>query len=275
MLRRSQLYVPANDRRKVMKSLTIQCDSVILDLEDAVPPDQKEEARSDVADYVTSLDWGRREVCVRINPLSSPWAKAELGIMRKLERLDAIVVPKAEGSLSGVWSQTGKKLIPIVETAMGLVSIDRVVSSRGAVAVAYGAADFALSVGGSVSEYMRNVYVKSKIAVHAAAAGIDAVDNVFFDLNDMAGFRRDAELSRALGFSGKQVIHPSQVEVANEVFSPTTAEIEWAEEVSRSYERARKEGKGAVRLDDSLVDAVHARIARRILEWRDSASSGG
>lgn len=267
--------MPANDRRKVLKSVTIPCDSVVLDLEDAVPSDQKESARREMADYLNSLDWGRREVCVRVNPLSSPWAAAELEVARRLERIDAIVVPKAEGSISAVWSETGKALIPMVETARGLSSIESVVSSNGVVAVAYGAADFALSVGGSVAEYSQNVFVKSKIAVHAAAAGIDAIDNVFFDLKDAAGFRREAEQSRALGFSGKQVIHPSQVEAANEVFSPTQAEVQWAERVYMAYASAQRRGKGAVRLDDRLVDAVHVRLARRILEWRDSARDSG
>lgn len=270
-MRRSQLYVPGNMERMIHKSRPLGADSIILDLEDAVPAGQKEKARALVSESVSEVEWGRTELCVRINSPSSLQGKADIARLGSLDRLDAFVIPKAEGDLSTIHRSTGKRLIPIIETARGLSGIDQVIGSEGVDAVTYGAADFALSVAGSVSEYLENVYVKTKIVVAARSAGIDPIDNVFFDLKDTSGFEKSAKQARALGFSGKQLVHPSQIRIANRVFSPSREELKWARKVLGAYNKSSRSGKGAMALEGVLVDEVHRKLAKRMLDDSSSA----
>ncbi|MDA4125937.1 MAG: CoA ester lyase [Thaumarchaeota archaeon] len=270
-MRRSQLFVPGNMERMIQKSRLLGADSIILDLEDAVPAGQKEKARALVSKSVSEVEWGRRELCVRINSPSSRQGRADIARLGSLDRLDTFVIPKAEGDLSTIHRSTGKRLIPIIETAKGLSGIDLVTGSGGVDAVAYGAADFSLSVAGSVSEYLDNVYVKTKIVVAARSTGIDPIDNVFFDLKDMSGFEKSARQARALGFSGKQVVHPSQIRTANRVFSPSREELKWARKVLGAYNKSSRSGKGAIALEGALVDEVHRKLAKRMLDDSSTA----
>lgn len=250
----------------IRKAATLDCDSVILDLEDAVPAEQKDLARSLIRQLAAELEWGPREVCVRINQLDSPDGVNDVTELRGIERLDAIVVPKAEDGLTRVHAETGKMTIPLIETARGLVNVEKLLSSEGVSAVSYGAADFALSVGGSLSEYIDNAYVKSRIAIAARANQIEPIDNVFFELNNQEGFKAQAVRARALGYVGKQIIHPSQIPIANEVFMPSQEDLEWARKVVEGYEEAEAGGKGAVRIEGRLIDRVHYKAAKRTLQ---------
>jgi citrate lyase subunit beta/citryl-CoA lyase len=252
----------------IRKSVTLGADSVILDLEDSVPPDEKRSATQIVKRLANELDWGGRELCVRINSPSSKDGHADLSELRRVSRIDAFIVPKAETDLSTISKSSGKKLIPLIETAMGLLRIERIVRAGGVVAVSYGAADFATSVDGSVSAYLTNTFVKTLIVTAAKAYGVEAIDNVFFDLKKLDEFRRQSAEAKALGYTGKQVIHPSQIELANAIFSPSNEDLEWANEVRSKLEEAKKSGLGAIRVDDRLVDEAHYRMASKILERR-------
>lgn len=266
MRRRSQLYVPANNPRMIGKAAALEADSLIFDLEDAVPPEQKVGSRRTIGARLSEHDWGPREVCVRVNALNAPEGPDDVDAIAKVERVHTLVVPKAEEDLSFLAGKTGKGLLPIVETARGLARIEEVVRSEGVVAVTYGAGDFAVSVGGDIRAYARNLYVKTRIVVTAAAYGVDAIDQVAFDLKDVDGFRAEALESKALGYVGKQVVHPQQVALANALFSPDPQELAWAREVVEAYESAARTGKGALRVRDRLVDAVHYRWAQKVLE---------
>ncbi len=266
MRRRSQLYVPGNNPRMIEKAATLEADSLIFDLEDAVPPEQKRGTRKAMGPTLSGLDWGTREVCVRVNALTTPEGPGDLDAFAKADLVRTLVIPKAESDLSPLARTTGKGLLPIVETARGLARIEDIVRSEGVVAVTYGAGDFAVSVGGTIAAYARNPYVKTRIVVTAAAYGVDAIDQVHFDLNDTEGFRAEALESRALGYVGKQVVHPQQIALANRLFSPDPDELAWAREIVRAYEVGARSGKGAVRVRDQLVDAVHYRWARKVLE---------
>ena len=266
MRRRSQLYVPLSNERMVAKAATLEADSVILDLEDGVAPEQKADARTALPSRVAAADWGRRELCVRVNGLGTPEGPADLAAAAHVERVQTLVIPKAEGDLSAVARETGKGLLPLIETARGLARIEDVVRSEGVVGLSYGAGDFAVSVGGDIRAYARNPYVKTRIVTVAAAYGADALDQVFFDLRDPEGFRAEALESRALGYVGKQVVHPQQVTLANALFSPDPDEVAWAKEVVAAYESAARGGTGALRVRDRLVDAVHYRWAQKVLE---------
>ena len=266
MRRRSQLYVPGNNLRMIEKAATLEADSLIFDLEDAVPPEQKVETQAAIAGRIAERDWGTREVCVRINALATAEGPGDVAAVARAGRVQTLVVPKAEEDLSPLARKVGKGLLPIIETVRGLARIEDVVRSEGVVGVTYGAGDFAVSVGGTIAAYARNPYVKTRIAVAAAAYGVDAIDQVHFDLTDVEAFRAEALESKALGYVGKQVVHPQQVALANAIFSPDPAEVAWAREVARAYEAAARTGKGAVRVHDQLVDAVHYRWAQRVLE---------
>ena len=266
MRRRSQLYVPANNPRMIAKAATLDADSIVFDLEDGVPQEEKASARKGLPSAIGEADWGRREIAVRINALGTDDGDRDLAALRSEPRIDSLVVPKAESDLSSAAKETGKGLIPLIETARGLLRIEDVVRSKGVVAVSYGAGDLAASVGGDIETYGRNVTVKTLVVVAAAAYGLDAIDKVFFDLADEAGFRAEALEAKRLGYAGKQVVHPDQVRLSNEVFSPTVDELRNAKEIVESYEAAARAGKGAIRVGDRLVDAVHYRWAKRILE---------
>ena len=277
-LRRSQLFVPGNDERKIVKSLEeLNCDSIVLDLEDAVPDDSKSLARTTIKRLLTGGERKRtgKEICVRINPLDSPFSKEDALFLKDVEQIHAFVVPKAESreKLSDLYQSTGKNLIPLVETARGLIEINSIAQAEGVMAIAYGAADFANSVGGNVKTYSRNNYVKTTIAVAARGFGIEPIDNVYFDLADIEGFRNEAMESRDLGYAGKQVIHPSQIAPANEIFSPSKEEIARAREIIDAYEKAALKGSGAIRFRNELVDAVHYRQAMEILQKQEFIES--
>ena len=266
MRRRSQLYVPANNPRMISKAATLEADSIVFDLEDGVPPEEKTAARKALGAAIGKADWGRRELAVRINAPGTAEGGQDISTLSAQPRIHAFVVPKAESDLTPLAKRTGKDLIPLIETARGLLHVEEVVRSEGVVAVSYGAGDLATSVGGDIAAYGRNVTVKTLVVVAAAAYGLDAIDNVFFDLADEEGFRAAALEAKRLGYVGKQVVHPDQVRLANEVFSPTAYELREAREIVEAYEAAAREGRGAIRVQDLLVDAMHVRWAKRVLE---------
>ena len=249
-----------------MKAPTLGADSYILDLEDSVPEANKDEARRTVVRLSDELDWGSHELCVRINPRGSTHFARDIAAVRRTKRIDCVVLPKAEGDCSIIHERAHRKVMPIIETAAGFTSLRKVVRSRGVTAISFGAADYAASVGGDVSAYQDNETLKTIMVAAAADSGVDAIDNVFFDLVDLKGFRTQAETARSLGFVGKQLVHPSQVSHANNIFTPRRSEIEWAEKVVAAMGAAALGRRGAVRLGGSLVDAVHFRLANRLIE---------
>lgn len=260
--------MPGTDEAKIRKAFTLPCDSLIFDLEDSVPDNEKEKARNLIVSMLEELPWEkrkRRELCVRINALGTFESKRDIERFAPHEKINSLVVPKCESELSDLKNKTGKEMIPIIETARGFLSIENIVRS-GVVAVAYGAADFANSIGGKTTAFQDNTYVKTAIAVNAVAYGVDPIDCVFFNFKDTDAFRKEALRARELGFLGKQVIHPSQIEVANEIFSPSRGDIDRAKKIIETYEKVAESGRGAVGVDGELVDAVHYRWAKSIVD---------
>ena len=287
-LRRSQLYVPGNDERKIRKALDVlACDSIIFDLEDAVPPGEKQRAREVInqilGDYERRKEkrFRTREICVRINQQGSPFHGEDIEAFKNSSHVSSIVIPKSEAkSVRELHSLLPEKnLMPIIESARGFLEVEEIARVEGVAAISFGAADFANSVGGNVDAYTRNNYVKTRVAIVAKAYGIDPIDSVHFRLADLEGFRNEARGSRDLGYVGKQVIHPSQVEIANEVFSPSAEEVDEAISIIAAYDRVQSEqGRGALRMNEQLVDAVHYRMAKQVLEKKalvDKSSERG
>ncbi len=271
MIRRSQLFVPGNDEAKIRKSVVLKSDSIIFDLEDAVPPGEKSGARITLRKLLSELDWGKRELCIRINKIGSKYSTEDISLVKRQDNVETIVVPKAEQVPPEI-IKANKAIIPLIETAKGLLNVEKILRAKGVEAVSIGAGDLANSVGGSVEAYSQNLYIKTKILIAAAAIGVDAIDCVYFELKNLEGFRREAILSRELGYVGKQVVHPSQVEIANEVYSPTQAEVDEARKIVEAYDSSAKQKIGAIRLDEKLIDAVHYRKAKALIEKAEEIS---
>lgn len=292
---RSLLAVPASNRKMVEKALASEADAVFLDLEDAVAPERKAGAREDVAWALRELDWGGRPTLFRVNALDTRWFYRDVVevVEEAGDALDAVLIPKVNRPedlhavavlLDGI--ELEKELEPgkigleaQIETAEGLTTIDEVARSADRLgALHFGPGDFAASLGmpqtslGTRDEWdeaypgHRFGYVMQRIVVAARAAGLRAVDGPVADHRDEEGLRTACRVARALGFDGKWCIHPAQVPVVNEVFSPTEGEVSWAKRVVEAYERANTAGSGAVSVDGQMVDAASIKMARNTLD---------
>lgn len=262
--------MPGNNAKMIKKALSeqIKSDCIIIDLEDSVPAKQKEHARSLLTKLVKKASLqGGKQIYTRINQLDSDYAKEDLKLVQKEETIQCVVVPKVESELSKIYNYISKPILPIIETAKGFLLMDKIASQPGVIGLTYGTADLALSVGGSIEAYERNQYIKTKIAITARAYGLDPIDKVCFNLKDTKTLISEAIEAKRLGYSGKLLIHPSQVEPINEIFSPSKQEIEWAKKIVHEYEKAvEQSGRGAIQVNGQLIDAIHYKLAKRLLQ---------
>lgn len=285
--RRSCLTVPGSSERMLAKAAGVDSDMVVLDLEDAVAPSEKERARATVADAVRSLDWGERVVGVRVNDWASPWTTADvLAIVDGCGgRLDVIVLPKAEDAgmvraLDLVLAQAERAAgLPAgqigvevqIESAGGVQRLEAICGvSRRLQAIALGPLDLAASLGmpaRSSDGRRRFDAIASAMVVAGRVAGVQVIDGPYVDIGDLDGLRRDGEHAAQLGFDGKWVLHPDQVAVVNQVFSPSPEALAEAQRILELYEAATAEGgRGAVLVDGEMVDEASARVARSVVE---------
>lgn len=273
-LRRSQLVTPATTLRMIEKAAGLGCDSLVLDLEDAVAPAMKATARDTLRRACERLDFGDREVTVRINGLGTPWFLDDLLALEGLG-VAGVVVPKVHRPEDVVVVDTllrqlelrggrrGLALLPLIESARGLEAAAEIGRASGRVAaLIFGAGDFTADTGIAFTPAAL-VHARARLALAAAAAGVQALDHVHPVVADLDGLRRSAEEARALGFHGKWAIHPAQVPVINEAFAPSPAEIDEARRIMAAYETAKAQGQGAITVDGALVDEAVLRIMER------------
>ncbi|MGH3089340.1 MAG: HpcH/HpaI aldolase/citrate lyase family protein [Rubrobacteraceae bacterium] len=292
---RSLLSVPGSNLGMVGKALASEADGVMPDLEDAVAPDEKAGARGSVVEALRGMDWGGRLRICRINALDTPYFYRDVieVVEGAGESVDALLVPKVRRAgdlyaldvmLSAVEKSIGvevggTKLEAQIESAEGLVNVDEIAGATGRLTTLhFGPGDYAASVGmpqtsiGTMDEWdedypgHRFQYAMHRVVVAARAAGLKVLDGPVADYRDEEGLRRSCRISRSLGFDGKWCIHPAQIEVVNEVFSPTEKEIEWAKKVVAAYEEANRSGSGAISIDGRMVDAASIRMARDTLD---------
>jgi citrate lyase subunit beta/citryl-CoA lyase len=288
--RRSELATPASSERMCEKAAGSDADLVFLDLEDACAPVAKEGARTIAVAALTELDWGRTVRAVRINGIDTPWCHGDIIeiVSGARQHLDVLIVPKARTARDVWWvdvllGQLEAKLgltkriglEVLIEEAEGLTNAaDIARASDRLEAVIFGAGDLSASLRARVDgnfdplgEYPGDFWHYARVQVLAAAraAGIDAIDAPYPAYQDPDGYRRAAEHASLLGFDGKWAIHPSQVAIANEVFSPTAQEIAAAEEAMAAYRKSEADGVGAIGRDGKLVDAAHMRLAENTL----------
>ena len=267
-LRRSLLYVPASSEAMLRKAGSRGADAVIVDLEDGVLPDAKDDARARAERLWLELDLGGSEVLLRVNAPGTPWHEADLDVAARI-RPAGVVLPKCEepGRVAAVAARLGTTpLFLMVETARGVLAAAELARVPGAAGLLFGAADFRASVrAGRDPEEAELLVARSALVLAARAAGIEVFDTPFFEYRDEAGLEASARRGRLLGFDGKTCIHPGQVAVINRVFAPTAEEIERARAILAALEAAAREGRGVATVGGEMVEALHAAEARRTL----------
>jgi citrate lyase beta subunit len=279
--RRALLYMPGDDRRKIEKSTTLGVDCICMDMEDGTAVNRKAEARAIIAQAMKDLDFGSSERCIRINSIGSGFEKEDLA-SALAARPDSIVVPKIETAeqvkwvneqiesyeLSNQLNLGGIRLLIGVETAKGILNLKEISEAdKRLEAVIFGAEDYAASVGATrTKEATEVLYARSAVVAACAANDLQAIDMVYIDFKDLEGLRLEAEAGAGLGFSGKQVIHPNQVPVVQEAFTPSDEAIEYAKRIVESFESSQKEGRGAYALDGKMIDMPLLRNAQKVLD---------
>ena len=307
-LHRSELAVPGSNTALFEKAAAGPADVVFLDVEDAVAPDDKEQARRNIVAALNEVDWGTKTMMVRINGLDTHYMYRDVvDIVEACPRLDMILIPKA-GTAADVYAidmlvtqiETAKKrekrigFEVLIETALGMANVEAIAqSSKRLEAMSFGVADYAAStrarttvIGGVNPDYgvltdrdganHRDFhwadpwhYAQSRMMVACRAYGLRPIDGPFGDFNDPDGFRAAAKRAAVLGFEGKWAIHPSQVALANEVFSPSEAEVTRAHRIIDAMAQAAREGRGAVSLDGRLIDIASIRMAEALIAKAD------
>lgn len=263
---RSLLFVPGNRPDFAEKAPRCQPDAVVLDLEDAVPPLARPDARIATQESAAMLASQGIDVLVRVNPPTTPWYADDISAL-PLASLKAIVIPKLESpdALTTAAMTVPLPLIGGFETVRGVTdALDLL--ERGLAGCYFGAEDYTLDLGGHRTPGNFEVQVpRSNVAVAARLAGVPAYDMVVVDIADVERFRREAAEARALGYAGKLCVHPDQVAVANKAFVPSPDEVERASRIVQAYDAAVAEGRATVAVDGLMVDLVVARHARMIL----------
>ncbi len=289
-LRRSELATPASSEKMCAKAPGSGADLVFLDLEDACAPSAKEGARSIAVDALTQQDWGRTVRAVRINGIDTQWCHGDITelVTGAGSDIDVLIVPKARRARDVWWvdvllTQLEEKLglerriglEVLIEEAEGLANAAEIAASSDRLeAIIFGAGDLSASLRARVDGNFDPVgdypgdfwhFARAAVLTAARAAGIDAIDAPYPAYEDPEGYRRSATQASLLGFDGKWAIHPSQIGIANEVFSPTAEEVAAARDSIEVYRSSEAEGVGAIGRDGKLVDAAHMRHAENVL----------
>jgi citrate lyase subunit beta/citryl-CoA lyase len=281
---RSLLFIPGNNERFLVKSTSLKPDILCFDLEDSVPSNDKQVARKLVAEHLASRQEDKESsIYVRINSVDSGLVEEDLDKII-VNGLDGIVIPKISNSqevieiadkIETLVSKRGIssriRIIPSIETAKGVINANSIaLAHENVVALVFGVFDYLYDMNIDV-EYDEGIsydYARSKIPVDAKAAGIEALDGIWQEVNDIDGLIKDATNARKLGYSGKTLIHPSHIIPVQDIFRPTKKQIEWAEKVLAALQDAFEKGntKGAILLDGKMIDAVHYKQAKSVIK---------
>ena len=269
-MRRSMLFLPGNTPNMLINGSCLGSDAVIFDLEDAVSPAEKDAARILVRNTIKYMDFSGCEIIVRINSIDTPYWKKDVDEMLP-QKPQLLLLPKtgsakdvqeADAYISAVEDSLGMErntvgLMPLIETAMGVENAYSIATASSRVqALFLGAEDLTADLRCKRTKEGREIeYARTRLVVAARAAGVDVYDTPFTDVNDDEGIWTDAELAKALGFTGKASISPRHVEVINSVFSPTQKDIDYAYEVMDAIRLAKEQGKGAIALHGKMIDA--------------------
>lgn len=274
--RRSALYLPASNVRAIEKARGLDCDVVILDLEDAVAPQMKTMARERALAAVAQGGFGARELVVRVNGLDTDWGADDLAALASLQGRapDAVLIPKARGSEDVLAARrrlegSAVPLWTMIETAVSLFRLETIAATahdQGLTGLVMGLNDLAAETGARPDAGREPFLGALGLAVAAARAhGLVILDGVFNDLEDEAGFEAQTRQGVAFGFDGKTLIHPRQIATCNRLFTPDTAAVAWARAVVAAFDAPENADRGAVRLEGRMIERLHLRQARRTL----------
>ena len=283
--RRSVLYMPGANARALDKARSLPADGLILDLEDAVSPDSKDLARNQIAEALKTGGYGFREVIVRTNGLDTPWgiddikALAPLGpdaiLLPKVE--DPAVVRKAEALLDEAGAPATTTLWAMMETPLGILRAAEIAASTSRLTCfVMGTSDLTKDLHARHTPMRLPMMTSLGITMLAARAyGLSILDGVYLDLKDDEGYRASCLQGVELGFDGKTLIHPNQIEGANDVFAPSEGEIAWSRKIIEAFAAAEAEGKGVVLVDGKLIENLHVENAKRIVGMADAIAARG
>ena len=279
-IRRALLFMPGDDRRKIEKGAGLNADSIIMDLEDGVALNNKPAARATIAAALREVDFGRAEKLVRINPVGSGLEADDLAVTLPSQP-DGYVLPKVESAaqiqeiaarLDNAerkydWPHESIRLLPIIETALGVVNLREIAASSPRLdALIFGAEDLAGDIGATrTPDGWEVFYARSAVVIHAKAAGLQAIDTPFVDLNDLVGLAAQTRIAMQMGYSGKLAIHPRQVEPIQQIFTPSADEIAHAKRLIQAHDSHQAAQTGAFELDGKMVDMPMIRAAESIL----------
>ena len=281
--RRSMLYMPASNPRALEKAKTIPADGLIFDLEDAVAPDAKPASRLAAVAAVASKAYGRREVMIRANALDTPWSRDDL-IAIATSGADGVVLPKVNDAddvriaadiLEAAGAPNHLGLWAMIETPRGVINARDIADASPRLAgLCVGTADLAKDLHCAHPADRAPMLMALQTAVMVARAfGLYVLDGVHVDLDDAPGYEAACRQGRALGFDGKTLIHPKQVDIANAVFAPGADEITRAQRIVAAHEEAAKKGQGVTLLDGRLVEVLHVAEAKRLLAYADDIAA--
>ena len=282
---RTLLFVPGNRQNMIEKARHLPADVIVLDLEDSVPSSEKASARALVMDALAGLALKGQRVCVRINSIASGLAAEDLETVI-IKGIDGISQPKPSsasdiGEAAALIERLERergieeghvKLLPWVETAKGLIHAFEIASaSPRVVGISFGAEDFTLDTGiERTEEGTELLYPRTMVVIAAKAADVIAIDTPYNDFRDEAGLIKEARLARRLGFEGKFLIHPSQIEPVNRIFHPSPEEVDYARRVVAAFEAAEAQGFASTSLEGKMIDTPIANRARKLLMVADS-----
>ena len=277
---RSLIFVPGNNPRFLEKAKSLSADIVCFDLEDSVPDKEKKKARTLIKSALKKRNQYSSSVFARTNSPDSNKIEADLKeIVQK--GIDGIVIPKVNSakeikkiekiisSLEKKQKIRGIRLIPSIESALGVMNCYEIASASKRIdAIVFGIFDLLNDIG---IEYTKGnpsgaKYSRYKVPVAATAAGVYAIDGIWQDIKDTSGLKKDCEVGKSLGYVGKSVIYPDQIRTVHKIFHPNKTEISWAKKVCNVYKKSTKKGKGAVVVDGKMIDEVHYKRAKALLE---------
>jgi len=283
--RRSALYLPASNAKAIAKARTLPCDIVILDLEDAVAPEMKDEARGAAVAAVNEGGFGHREVAIRANGLDTPWGAADLAAIAG-SLADAVVVPKVNGpqDIAAYEEALGSappalRLWAMIETCAAVADLPAIAATAGSSRLSLwimGTNDLAKEMRAQLTPCRTPFLPFLSMAVAAARShGIAILDGVCNEFRDLAAFEAEARQGLMFGFDGKSLIHPAQIEPCNAVFSPSEQELAWANAVIAAFALPENAGKGAIRVEGKMAELLHLEQARRLVAVAESIASAG
>jgi len=277
--RRALLYMPGDDWKKITKSVTLGVDSICMDMEDGAALNRKVEARATIVKALQELDFGKSEKLVRINSVGSGFEKDDLGAVLPY-RPDGIVIPKVESidhiewasrmieaaELKYGWPINSIRILIGVETAKGILNLREIAAHPRLDAIIFGGEDFAASVGATrTKDAIEILYARQAVVVACAAFDLQAIDIVTIDYKNMDALIVESEFGTRLGYSGKQIIHPAQVEPVQAAFTPNDDAVAYAKRIVETFEASQKEGKGAYSLDGKMIDMPLLKSAQKVL----------